>query len=163
MLTFTDMIPVEAPDGSVYIDVRPTALSEGRRGLCASLSEGDRLDLLIEGCVDEVLVAALAEGESCAPVLVQTLNDPEVAARCVTGAEARLYCEAQGKRLPTPVEWAAAEAVLEVDSLGEWVMAEVHGTPAFEVVVPDGVSGVPAQLDVDEGSDRVGFRCAYSF
>ena len=162
-LTFTQMVPVSGAGGSFYIDTHPQSLHQGKRGLCASLTEGDRLEVLLEGCEDETVARALAGHGECSDILLAALDSDSHAARCVTGAEARLYCEALGKRLPTPDEWSAAVGLVEAGEHGEWTMDEVHGTPAFDVAIPDGVSGVPGRLDVSQWSDRVGFRCAFSF
>jgi len=89
----------------------------------------------------------------------------------VTGIEARLYCEANGKRLPTPEEWEHALGRIESGGqgdlrraeLGEWTMRVVHGTAAFEIKGAEGSERIPARLEPTEFSEHVGFRCAFSF
>jgi formylglycine-generating enzyme required for sulfatase activity len=95
---------------------------------------------------------------------------------CLTAIEARIACEVQGKRLPTPEEWEgalggakpadAAEAVAGDPApkrlaMGEWTMRMVHGSPVFEVKGAD--VDVPKSLAATEYSRKVGLRCVYVY
>ncbi len=160
---------------SFYLDRRPSSLGWGRVELFERLTGR----LWREYAADRLL-AALSGGSECRDALAATIGpqgmrDVDIAAlppaRCVTAVEARLYCEARRKRLPTPEEWEAAlgglapvpEAGLAGTEgpartpLGEWTMREVHGTPSFEV------KGRAAQVGTEAWSPDVGFRCAFSF
>ena len=120
---------------------------------------------------------ALAGGDRCSKQLAASvLPDGEgVPAVCVTAIEARLYCEGLGLRLPTPEEWRGAldkipVVKLEDDErpfsrgpLAEWTMIVTHGTPTFEIQGAEAVEGAPVDLKPNEYSDKVGFRCAFSF
>jgi serine/threonine protein kinase len=149
----------ESEPRSFYIDRRPQSLYAGRRGLLAAITE-ERRRMHTTG--DELL-RALDDRRSCGQLLEAALRPgPEAEpARCVTGIEARRYCEGLGKRLPTPDEWdgAVAPGRLERGPFGEWTMGEVHGTPTFEVRG----GAEPLRLPPDEASPDVGFRCAWSF
>jgi len=91
--------------------------------------------------------------------------------------EASLYCEARGKRLPTPAEWdgslqaVAPSSPTVVERTGplrrgpfaEWTMERVHGTPTFHVKGGQGALEDPGQLHPTALSQHVGFRCAFRF
>ena len=141
---------------------RPDARGQqhGADGLFEALTGTCRLEYEEAG-----LTAALAGASTC-----EDMVQAEPAA-CVTAIEARLFCEANGKRLPTPEEWerALGGAVdsgadeLRRGELGEWTMRVVHGTAAFEIKGADASAGIPEKLEPTELSPRVGFRCAFSF
>jgi formylglycine-generating enzyme required for sulfatase activity len=150
---FARMHPVTSADHPYYIDAEPESLQHGADGLFGELTGISRMDY-----VEKDLVAALAGSKECPDVVAAS------PARCITAIEARLYCESNGKRLPTPEEWTHAmdaEPGLRGDALGEWTMRMVHGTATFEV--SGSGDGVPDKLEPAEFSRQVGFRCAFSF
>ena len=150
---FARMHPVTSLDHPYYIDGEPESLKNGADGLFGELTGGSRMDY-----EEKDLVAALAGARDC-PDIVQASP-----ARCVTAIEAKLYCESNGKRLPTPEEWThamEAEPDLRGDGIGEWTMRMVHGTATFEVSGTG--EGIPGKLDPADHSPQVGFRCAFSF
>ncbi|MBW2277089.1 MAG: protein kinase, partial [Deltaproteobacteria bacterium] len=94
---FARMQPVTSGDRPFYIDREPESLQHGADGLYEALTGVCRLDY------DETALVGALEGSSSCEDIVQA--EP---ARCVTAIEARLYCEVNGKRLPTPEEWEFA-------------------------------------------------------
>ena len=148
---------------SFYIDKQPQALFRGRLGLFSSLTGKSRREYSAEA-----LAKNLAGHEKCPEVLSEALKEKgeRPPARCVTAIEARLYCEALGKRLPTPAEWKAAsggEQPFERGEFGEWTMRMVHGTPTFKIMGFEENAKIPKELDPDKFSGHVGFRCVFSF
>jgi len=165
----TAMTPTELKAGagpSFYIDNEARPLWLGRRQLLESLSGADRFDYEDDG----PLLEALAGGAECRERIEGSLKEGDEGEPgvCLTGIEARLYCEGLGLRLPSPEEWDAALAGEPAEpsvrgELAEWTMRLVHGNPTFEIKGADGVDGAPADLKPDRFSDKVGFRCAFSF
>jgi tRNA A-37 threonylcarbamoyl transferase component Bud32 len=153
---FAQMQPVTGGDRPFYIDREPASLRDGADGLYEALTDGCRLDYR-----EDELIAALAGASACEDMVG---TEP---ARCVTAIEARLYCEANGKRLPTPEEWERALREVapagEGDELGEWTMRLVHGTAAFEIKGAAESDRIPEKLEPTEFSPHVGFRCAFRF
>jgi len=150
---FARMHPVTSSDHPYYIDAEPESLRHGADGLFGELTGSSRMDY-----EEKDLVAALAGSRDCPDIVAAS------PARCITAIEAKLYCESNGKRLPSPEEWEhamEAEPGLRGDSIGEWTMRMVHGTATFEVIGSG--DGVPEKLDPAEHSPHVGFRCAFSF
>ncbi len=146
---FARMHPVTSFDHPYYIDSEPESLHNGADGLFGELTGKSRMDY-----EEKELVAALSGAKQCPDIVSAS------PARCVTAIEAKLYCESNGKRLPTPEEWThamEAEPDLRADGTGEWTMRMVHGTATFEV------SGSGEKLDPAGHSPDVGFRCAFSF
>ena len=96
---------------SFYIDDRPGDLSGARRALFAGL-RGTGIEAAYDAPLpsDDDLLTALAGGRECRDVLAAAFqgDGPATPARCVTAVEAKLYCEALGKRLPSQEEWQAA-------------------------------------------------------
>jgi serine/threonine-protein kinase len=157
---FARMEPVTGGDHPFYVDSGPEGLRHGADGLYEALTGECRRDY------DEAaLTAALAGATECGDIVGR---EP---ARCVTAIEARLYCESNGKRLPTREEWQRALGEVEVGAsgelrraaIGEWTMRVVHGTATFEIAGADSADAVPEKLEPTEFSEHVGFRCAFSF
>jgi len=178
-----EMVPAaEAPnaEAAYYLDRLPTALSSGRVGLFHALATESDEDFSAQG-----LLARLAGRGACAEALAESIGPdgmqgdapPTPPARCVSAVEARLYCEARGKRLPTPEEWTAALAEVAATPaaaldargphqrtmLAEWTMRVVHGTPTFELLGGDAAPDAPESLQPGSTSPHVGFRCAFRF
>jgi serine/threonine-protein kinase len=157
---FARMHPVTSGGNPFYIDREPESLHHGADGLSEALTGTCRREY-----DEEELVGALAGSSTCRDIVNV---EP---ARCVTAIEARLYCEANGKRLPTAEEWdralgkvkAGGEGDLRRSELGEWTMRVVHGTAAFEIKGAEASEQIPAKLEPTEFSEQVGFRCAFSF
>jgi len=164
-------------EASFYIDRAPSSLSRSRPRFFARLTGEDKKDFTPGG-----LLAALAGSGACGEALSGTVGPAELPedwerrpARCVTGIEARLFCEARGKRLPTPAEWRAAlgspapgerggsAGQLQRGGLAEWTMKEVHGTATFEVMGATAEMEVEGKLGPASFSPHVGFRCAFTF
>ncbi|RLB66194.1 MAG: hypothetical protein DRI90_00060, partial [Deltaproteobacteria bacterium] len=150
---FVEMVPMALESkaaASFYIDRNPSTLRQGREELHIRLvathrGPFNRTELLAalagQGECPEILAAALGADDHGADT-----SEPSPA-RCVTAVEARLYCEARGKRLPTPAEWDAALGTITPTSpavvertgplrrggFGEWTMELLHGTPTFQV------------------------------
>jgi len=157
---FAPMHPVTAGDHPFYIDSEPESLRHGADGLFEALTGQCRMDY-----EEGALVAALDGASKCRDIVNR---EP---AGCVTAIEARLYCESNGKRLPTPEEWKLALGEVEVGeqgeleraAIGEWTMRVVHGTATFEIAGAEAADEIPKKLEPTELSEHVGFRCAYSF
>jgi class 3 adenylate cyclase len=169
---------------SFYIDREPQSLTLAAGGLFTFLVHGgpEPRDWRVAEqqrteYTEEKLKDLLAGNKQCPEIIDAALakDGKDESVRCITAIEARLYCERMGLRLPTPEEWEAeiSKVPLEADEdsdspftrgpFAEWTMTVVHGTPTFQVSGAEGVEGAPDKLDPNEFSDKVGFRCAFSF
>jgi hypothetical protein len=172
----SQMHPVSVTPGekpTVYVDKRPRSLVAARKPFWAVLTRRSRTRYR-DGALQKVLVGY----KHCPVLLSRALGRAKkiVPARCVSGVEARHYCEALGMRLPTPAEWDAALGNVPLPGsglgkppttpflrgyFGEWTLHMVHGTPTIAVRGHKGSKRVPAKLEADAFSLFVGFRCAY--
>lgn len=161
-------------EASFYVDKKASSLGKSREQFFVRLTGEDAEDFTEEG-----LLAALPGSGECRDILAGAITRPAEGeeaqpAVCISGVEARLYCEARDKRLPTPGEWEATVGLLGLEEIredgslsrggfGEWTMKTVHGTATFEV------KGLPAGKEQLAGSSPdsfsrlIGFRCAYTF
>jgi len=170
------LVPGEPP--SFYIDRKPSTLHRGKVELFTEMTGSNREEFTETGLVEQ-----LSGGRECSGILRAALGNgdlgPDAAAapaRCVSAIEAKLYCEARGKRLPTPAEWEGALAGLSASEsggpgqgglvrgdFGEWTMELKHGTATFKVMGLPSSSGLSADLRPDAFAPDIGFRCAYTF
>lgn len=175
-LAFTQMHPVTLVPGekpSVYLDKRPRDLVSARKPFWTTLTNRAG-HWYRDGDLRKVLVGY----KRCPVLLSRALGRAKkiVPARCVSGVEARHYCEALGMRLPTPAEWDAAlgkvplprsrhgklpTTAFQRGNFGEWTLHIVHGTPTIVVRGRGSSKRIPANLEADGFSQFVGFRCAY--
>ena len=164
-----EMVPATRTPGepaSYYIDRAPADLHPATDVLYQRLTGRSRREY-----APNALLSALTAGAECHELLAAAITGPAEgaappAARCVTAVEARLYCEARGKRLPTPAEWDAAlrgATDARRGPFAEWTMAFVSGTPTFTVKGLDRADETLATLRPDAWSREVGFRCAFTF
>jgi len=175
-----EMSPVALGPGqpaSCYVDKSPATLGRGAREFFAELTGKPAGEFS-----ERELVIRLAGTEACRRILEASLSSLDedgryVAARCLTAIEAKVYCEARGKRLPTPEEWEAAvgsispyasEGSVKAGALvrgpfAEGTMRVMHGTPKFELRGVGAAMGVPDKVAPDEHFRDVGFRCAFTF
>ena len=161
-------------EASFYIDQYAASLGKSREQFFARLTGKEDVDF-----DREELLGVLAGSQQCKDVLTHSLERPgdgktAVPAVCISAIEARLYCEARRKRLPTPQEWAATAGALAPGEsredgrlsrgpFGEWTMKVIHGNPAFEVAgLPHGVDELPT-AGPETFSPNIGFRCVYRF
>lgn len=157
------MHPVTTGQTPYYLDRKPQTLEYGYDLYLALTQRG------YDSYSDETLLEALAGGGECGDALKGAIESEQEAtyAVCVTAIEARLYCESLGLRLPTPEEWDAGlsdpEEPFERGPFAEWTMRMTHGTPTFEVRGATTQNGASPDLKPDAYSDRVGFRCAFTF
>lgn len=145
-------------DPSFYIDPAPAALGPWATHVCERVRGRGGAP-----CTNPIAPDVFSGAKDCAQELKASLGaagDKALPpARCISAIEAKLVCEAQGKRLPTPEEWDAAVGAQGPAALGEWTMKVVHETPVFEV--HGGEADVPKGLPPTGTSPKVGFRCAY--
>ena len=96
--------------------------------------------------------------------------------RCLSPAQARIYCESFGARLPTPAEWSDTLGSVEPSSpeaprpagapgfrrtaSQEWAMEIQHATAGFSSM---GGPGGQALVSAKAGAESTSFRCAFSF
>jgi eukaryotic-like serine/threonine-protein kinase len=159
---------------SFYIDRQPASLGKNREQFFATLT-GKSADEFSS----QTLIETMVGGRECGELLMRSLERPEegdsgVPAVCVSAIEARLYCEARKKRLPTLQEWsdsigafrpgeASPDSKLARGEFGEWTMKIVHGTATFEVAGLVAGDERLATLGPEAASPRIGFRCVFRF
>jgi len=177
------------PDGalSFYIDKSPQSLHDARKGLFVELTGEAALDYTPEALVDALAASKTGskdDRERCKAILAAALAEDgtPAPARCISGHEAQLYCEARGMRLPTRKEWSAALADTAVSSapiraasrssqpltrgsFAEWTRdVDADDEASFEVVGwPEDEAETRVEIAPEDASPRVGFRCAYTF